>query len=87
MTCTSYKGVSHTLAGKTLEVSSGRILRDLRLAALCSQEQLAADAGYTQQFISLLELGKSAGSRDTWRRIARALKISVTIFEEVQTER
>lgn len=61
-------------------VTRGQLLRNLRLAAGLSQEQIAIDAGVTQQLLSLFELGRAPGTVKTWRRIARVLRVSVAIF-------
>jgi len=58
----------------------GSRLRQLRLAAGLSQQELARKANLTQQAISQVERGGSQPNWDTVCRLAGALRITPTAF-------
>ena len=54
----------------------GQVLRELRLLAGMSQEQLGLNSGYHRTYISLLERGKKSPSLNAIFRLAAALQTS-----------
>jgi transcriptional regulator with XRE-family HTH domain len=67
----------------------GRALRQTRLGAGMSQEQLGLEAGVQRNFISLIELGQNQPTVTTVFKLAKALNISasalVVATEEMMT--
>ncbi len=62
-------------------------LKRTRLLKEVSQGKLAADTGLSRQVISNLERGTSRGYPETWRRIAKALDVTVDeILEAPEAE-
>jgi transcriptional regulator with XRE-family HTH domain len=55
----------------------GKRIANLRKAKGLSQEGLAAKAGYSTEFISLVERGLNAPSVAGLARIAKALKVEI----------
>ena len=53
----------------------GRALRETRMSAGLTQQQLAERAGLSVSFVSFLESGRKKGSLETYHRLARALGI------------
>ena len=58
----------------------GRRLADLRKEGGLTQEALAEKAGYSVEFISLMERGIHAPSVDGLERLAGALKVDIRDF-------
>lgn len=58
-----------------LKLLVGQNVRKCRLANGLTQEQLAARAEMTNDYISRLELGKENPSLETLERISKALKV------------
>ncbi|KFI28881.1 helix-turn-helix domain-containing protein [Paenirhodobacter enshiensis] len=58
--------------------SFARVLRQRRLAAGLSQEELAHRAGLSMRYVSLLESRKHMPSLDTMQGLARGLGMSLT---------
>ena len=54
----------------------GEELRKSRLAAGLSQEELAAHADVSRQYVSLLELGQKSPTVDVLIRVCKAMGIS-----------
>ena len=67
----------------------GRVLRQARVTAGMSQEQLGLEAGVQRNFISLIELGQNQPTVTTVFKLAKALNISasslVVATEEMMT--
>ncbi len=64
----------------------GQIVREHRLAASLSQEDLAARAGLHRTFISMIERGERRPSLDVVRKLARGLETTAAKLVE-ETER
>ncbi len=65
-----------------VEKQLGKRIAELRRARGLSQEQLAAKARYSTEFISLVERGLNAPSVAGLARIAKALKVDIKqLFE------
>jgi transcriptional regulator with XRE-family HTH domain len=65
-----------------LEKQLGKRIAELRQARGLSQEQLAARAGYSTEFISLVERGRNGPSIAGLSRIAKALRVKAkSLFE------
>jgi transcriptional regulator with XRE-family HTH domain len=60
-----------------IEKSLGERIAELRKANGLTQEQLAEKAGYSVEFISLVERGLNAPSVAGLAKIAKALKVEV----------
>jgi transcriptional regulator with XRE-family HTH domain len=58
-----------------LAVAFGKVIRELRLDAGLTQEQLGLEAGLRRTFVSLLELGQQQPSIGTLFKIAHALGV------------
>lgn len=58
-----------------LAVAFGKVIRELRLDAGLTQEQLGLEAGLRRTFVSLLELGQQQPSLTTLFKIAPALGV------------
>lgn len=56
-----------------LHILVGRNMRTARIALGCNQQDFAEKAGFTQQYISLVEKGQTNLSLGNLRRIAAAL--------------
>lgn len=54
----------------------GKVLRNLRLKAGLTQEQLGLDADIRRTYISLIELGQNQPTIATLFKLSNALKIS-----------
>lgn len=52
----------------------GKVIRDMRIEAGMTQEQLGLEADLRRTFISLLELGQQQPTLTTLLKLARALK-------------
>jgi DNA-binding XRE family transcriptional regulator len=52
----------------------GKVIRDMRIEAGMTQEQLGLEADLRRTFISLLELGQQQPTLTTLIKLARALK-------------
>lgn len=66
------------MSGTTLptpQEAFGRVLRQLRVAAGLSQEQLGLESGVQRNFISLIETGQNQPTITTLFRLAHALKV------------
>ena len=77
------------LLGKTLEpeVAFGLVVRELRQSKRLSQENLAFDSGLDRNYISLIELGKSAPTVTTVFKLCEALGLPPSkLFELVQEQ-
>lgn len=59
----------------TPQEAFGRVLRQLRVAAGLSQEQLGLESGVQRNFISLIETGQNQPTITTLFRLAHALKL------------
>jgi transcriptional regulator with XRE-family HTH domain len=59
----------------TPEAALGQVLREERMRRHLSQEQLAQAAGYSRNYISLIELGTSSASVGALFRLARCLDL------------
>ena len=57
-------------------IAFGKIIRQLRLDAELTQEQLGLEADLRRTYISILELGQQQPSLTTILKLAKALKIS-----------
>lgn len=66
------------MAAKQLKQAFGEVVRQCRLKAGLSQEELAFEAGLTRNYISNIELGQKSPSLDTIEVLARALEISAS---------
>ena len=65
-----------------IEKKLGRRIAELRTKAGLTQEQLAEKAGYSTEFISLVERGKNSPSVAGLERVAKALKCELhTLFK------
>jgi transcriptional regulator with XRE-family HTH domain len=65
-----------------VEKQLGKRIAELRRAKGLSQERLAAKAGYSTEFISLVERGVNAPSVGGLARIAKTLKVEIKdLFE------
>ena len=53
----------------------GKILREIRLEAGLTQEQLGLEAGIRRTFVSVLELGEQQPTLTTITKLAKALEI------------
>ena len=58
-----------------LAIAFGKVIRELRLDAGLTQEQLGLEAGLRRTFVSLLELGQQLPSLATLFKIAHALGV------------
>jgi len=68
-------------------VAFGRVLRQLRLEAGLSQEQLGFDADLRRTYISTLELGQQQPSLTTILKLAKGLgKSASEVMALVETE-
>lgn len=70
-------GISDQYSGYVVHALLGKRISDLRKAKKVSQEKLARKAGYSTEFISLVERGRNAPSVAGLARIARALNIEI----------
>jgi transcriptional regulator with XRE-family HTH domain len=59
-----------------LAIAFGKVIRELRLNAGLTQEQLGLDADLRRTFVSLLELGQQLPSLTTLFKIAPALGVA-----------
>ena len=68
-----------------MEISNafGKVLRELRLKAGLTQEQLALEADIRRTFVSVLELGQQQPSITTIFKFATALKIPASEIIEM----
>ncbi len=72
-----------------MEISNafGKVLRELRLKAGLTQEQLALEADIRRTFVSVLELGQQQPSITSVYKLSKALNISMSrIMELVELE-
>ena len=72
-----------------MEISNafGKVLREQRLKAGLTQEQLALEADIRRTFVSVLELGQQQPTITTVYKICKALNISMSrIMELVELE-
>ncbi len=72
-----------------MEISTafGRVVRQLRLDAGLTQEQLGLEADLRRTFVSVLELGQQQPTITTIFKISKALNISMQrIMELVEME-
>ncbi len=68
-------------------VAFGKVLRELRLEAGLTQEQLGFDADLRRAYVSILELGQQQPSLTTILKIAHALKMPAgQLMERVEHE-
>lgn len=58
-----------------LAIAFGKVIREMRLDAGLTQEQLGLEAGLRRTFVSLLELGQQLPSLTTLFKIAHALGV------------
>ena len=58
-----------------LAIAFGKVIRELRLDAGLTQEQLGLEAGLRRTFVSLLELGQQQPSLTTLFKLAPALGV------------
>lgn len=58
----------------------GKVLRESRLEAGLTQEQLGLEAGLRRTFVSILELGEQQPTLTTIIKIANALSISGSLL-------
>jgi len=66
----------------------GEVIRNLRLEAGMSQEQLAAASGINRAYLGTIERGGKAITVETVERIASGLNIKMsTIFERMESLR
>jgi DNA-binding XRE family transcriptional regulator len=65
---------------KWIDFVSAR-LRELRVNANLTQEELAELSGLPQSYVILLESGKHSPSRKTLEKLAQALKVGVEAFD------
>lgn len=56
----------------------GKVLREVRLEAGLTQEQLGLEAGVRRTFVSLLELGEQQPTLTTILKLSEALNISAS---------
>ena len=70
-----------------LALAFGKVIRELRLAAGLTQEQLGLESDLRRTFVSLLELGQQQPSLTTLFKIAPPLGVSpseiVTLVEQL----
>jgi transcriptional regulator with XRE-family HTH domain len=59
-----------------LAVAFGKVIREMRLDAGLTQEQLGLEAGLRRTFVSLLELGQQQPSLTSLFKIATALGVT-----------
>lgn len=59
----------------SLNIAFGKVLRDLRLEAKLSQEDLGLEAEIQRNYISLIELGHNQPTVSTIFKLSKALKI------------
>ena len=59
-----------------LAIAFGKVIREMRLNAGLTQEQLGLEAGLRRTFVSLLELGQQQPSLTTLFKIATALGVT-----------
>lgn len=59
----------------TPQEAFGRVLRQLRVGAGMSQEQLGLESGVQRNFISLIETGQNQPTITTLFRLAKALNV------------
>ena len=64
------------MGAKTVAVAFGHVLRDCRVNAGVTQEQLADLANIDRTYVSLLERGLRQPTLETLFRLARALSIT-----------
>jgi len=62
---------------KPIAATFGAVLREKRLEAGISQEQLADRAGLHRTYVSLIERGKRTASIEVVRRVAAALGVTM----------
>lgn len=68
-------------------VAFGKVLRELRLEAGLTQEQLGFDADLRRAYVSILELGQQQPSLTTLLKLSHALKIpAAKLMELVEHE-
>ncbi len=60
----------------------GKVLREVRLEAGLTQEQLGLEAGVRRTFVSLLELGAQQHTLTTITKLAEALDIKPSVLIE-----
>lgn len=61
---------------------AGQRLKDARLRAGLTQEELGQRAGVSQRLLSAIERGYRTGTLQRWQEIAKALNVSVTWLTE-----
>ena len=54
----------------------GKELKKLRLKAALTQEEVAASAGVTREYVSMIESGKNSPTIQVFIRLCRAVKAS-----------
>ena len=54
----------------------GKELKKLRLKAGLTQEEVAASAGVTREYVSMLEAGKNSPTIEVFMRLCRAVRVS-----------
>lgn len=59
----------------SLNIAFGKVLRDLRLEAKLSQEDLGLEAEIQRNYISLIELGHNQPTVSTIFKLSKALRI------------
>lgn len=65
--------------------SVGRRVRQLRVAARMTQEQLAERADISVSFLSMIERGERAPHLETLERLARGLEIQLdALFRDIE---
>jgi transcriptional regulator with XRE-family HTH domain len=67
-----------TVSKSPLQQPLGQLIRREREAAELTQEQLAAEAGIHRTYLSLLERGQRTPTIEVLRRLAKALKTTMT---------
>jgi DNA-binding XRE family transcriptional regulator len=82
-TVVEMEALQGTGAADEWALAVGRRIRDLRMAAKLTQEQLAERSGLTQSHVCRLELGQHAPNALTIERIARALGVPVSRIDGV----
>lgn len=65
-----------------MSTRAGKRLRDARLGAGLTQEELGQRAGLSQRLLSAIERGYRAGTLQRWQQLAKALNVSVTWLTE-----
>lgn len=58
----------------------GKILREIRLEAGLTQEQLGLEAGVRRTFVSILELGEQQPTLTTIIKLANALGLQASVL-------